>query len=88
MYQTKTFKSKDGLLITADLYKVKDAKGLMLLCHRSHCNRAEYRETAPFFNELGYSCLAIDQRSGMNIFKKGQRNIDTGKTERASYGLP
>ncbi|PKL34805.1 MAG: hypothetical protein CVV45_01230 [Spirochaetae bacterium HGW-Spirochaetae-10] len=49
MYQTKTFKSKDGLLITGDLYKVKDAKGLMLLCHRSHCNRAEYREAAARF---------------------------------------
>ncbi len=62
------FKSKDGLLITADLYEISESKGMILLCHRSHCNRAEYRETAPKFNKLGYSCLAIDQRSGMKIF--------------------
>lgn len=62
------FKSKDGLLITADYYRVDNPKGFILLCHRSHCNRAEYRKTAPRFNELGYSCLAIDQRSGMNVF--------------------
>jgi len=58
-----TFKSTDGLLMTADYYQVKAHKGIILLCHRSHCNRAEYRETAPKLNALGYSCLAIDQRS-------------------------
>lgn len=86
MYQTKTFKSKDGLLITGDLHKVKDAKGLILLCHRSHCNRAEYRETAPFFNELGYSCLAIDQRSGMNIFKEVNQTSTLAKQKGLSTG--
>lgn len=67
-YKTICFKSKDGLLITADLYSVQNPKGLILLCHRSHCNRSEYRETAPKLNLLGYTCLAIDQRSEMNIF--------------------
>lgn len=67
-YTTIQFESKDGLIITADLYKVKNIKGFILLCHRSHCNRGEYRETAPKLNRLGYSCLAIDQRSGMKIF--------------------
>ena len=62
------FKSLDGLTITADYYPLKKPKGLILLCHRSHCNRGEYRETAPKFNDLGFSCLAIDQRSGMKIF--------------------
>ena len=67
-YKKINFKSKDGLKITADYYEIKNPKGFMLLCHRSHCNRAEYRETAPKFNKLGYSCLAIDQRSGMKVF--------------------
>ena len=67
-FETLQFSSKDGLLITADSYSVKHSKGLILLCHRSHCNRGEYRETAPKLNKLGFSCLAIDQRSGMNIF--------------------
>ncbi len=67
-YNTIQFPSKDGLLITADIYEVTNHKGYILLCHRSHCNRAEYRETAPKLNALGYSCLAIDQRSGMKVF--------------------
>ncbi len=80
------FESRDELLITADYYPAESHKGLMLLCHRSHCNRAEYRETAPKLNRLGYSCLAIDQRSGMKVFgavnetknRAKQLNLPTG----------
>ncbi len=61
------FKSKDGLLIRADYYPVEKAKGFIVLCHRSHFHRGEYREIAPKLNKLGFSCLAIDQRSGMNV---------------------
>lgn len=78
------FNSKDGLKITADLYEVNKAKGFILLCHRSHCNRAEYRETAPRLNELGYSCLAIDQRSGMKVFGETNETKDRAKAK----GLP
>src|SRR5664279_4496348 len=67
-YKTICFKSRDGLSITADLYLVENAKGFVLLCHRSHCNRGELRETVPKLGTFGFSCLAIDQRSGMNIF--------------------
>lgn len=62
------FNSKDGLLMTADYYPIANPKALILLCHRSHCNRGEYRETAPKLNALGFSALAIDQRSGMKVF--------------------
>lgn len=67
-FEARQFKSNDGLLISADFYPAAHAKDLILLCHRSHCNRGEYRETAPKLNGLGYACLAIDQRSGMKIF--------------------
>ena len=70
--------------MTADYYPVKNAKGFMLLCHRSHCNRGEYRETAPKFNKLGFSCLAIDQRSGMKIFKVTNETKNLAKEK----GLP
>lgn len=80
------FKSKDGLLITADLYEVNNSKGMILLCHRSHCNRAEYRETAPKFNKLGYSCLAIDQRSGMKVFGESNETKDRAKAQKLPTG--
>jgi len=80
------FQSKDGLLITADYYEVKNSKGFILLCHRSHCNRAEYRETAPKFNKLGYSCLAIDQRSGMKVFGASNETKDRAKAQKLPTG--
>ncbi len=79
-----TFESKDGLLITADYYKLDNPKGFILLCHRSHCNRAEYREIAPKLNALGYSCLAIDQRSGMAVFGE----VNETKSRAKEKGLP
>ena len=84
MMKKLTFKSKDGLLITADYYKIINHKGLIVLCHRSHSNRAEYRETAPKFNKLGYSCLAIDQRSGMKVFGETNETKNRAKEQ----GLP
>src|SRR5688572_27952913 len=65
--KTVQFPSRDGLLITANYYDVEDPTGRILLCHRSHFNRGEYKEIAPRLNTLGYSCLAIDQRSGMKV---------------------
>lgn len=80
------FKSKDGLLITADYYKAENHKGFIVLCHRSHCNRAEYRETAPKFNQLGYSCLAIDQRSGMKVFGEENETKNRAKEQKLPTG--
>lgn len=67
-FETIRFASRDGLPITADLYLAQNPRGLIVLCHRSHCNRGEYRETAPRLSRLGFTCLAIDQRSGMRVF--------------------
>ena len=63
-FKTINFPSKDGLSITADLYLIKEAKDIILLCHQAGFSRGEYVETAKRLNKLGYSCLAIDQRSG------------------------
>ena len=62
-----TFPSEDGLTITAKLYEVKGSNNIMLLCHQARFSKGEYKETAPKFNKLGYTCLAIDQRSGDSI---------------------
>ena len=78
------FNSLDGLKITADYYKIAKPKGFFVLCHRSHCNRAEYRETAPKLNALGYSCLAIDQRSGMKVWGE----INETKNRAKEMNLP
>lgn len=58
------FPSLDGLTITADSYEILPGERYVLLCHQAGFSRGEYKETAARFNELGYNCLAIDQRSG------------------------
>ena len=59
-----TFPSKDGLLITADVYKIDDKPISILLCHQAGFSRGEYKDTALKLNKMGFSVMAIDQRSG------------------------
>jgi alpha-beta hydrolase superfamily lysophospholipase len=81
-----SFPSSDGLDITADLYEVAGPRGFLLLCHRSHSNRAEYRQTAPRLGELGFSCLAIDQRSGMRVFGEVNKTKERAKAAGLATG--
>lgn len=65
--QTVTFKSKDGLIITADLYTSSTQNPYIILLHQAGYSRGEYREISPKLANLGYNCLALDQRSGSEI---------------------
>ena len=62
--KTITFPSKDNLTITADLYTTMKAKDFIVLCHQAGFSRGEYINTAKILQKMGYSALAIDQRSG------------------------
>jgi pimeloyl-ACP methyl ester carboxylesterase len=66
--ETITFDAKDGLAVTGDLYLTDDLSApFVLLCHQAGYSRGEYLEIAPKLNQLGYNCLAIDQRSGRGV---------------------
>lgn len=65
--KTIQFYAKDSVLITADTYFLKDVPPTVLLCHQAGYSRGEYLETAKKLNALGFSCLAIDQRSGKEV---------------------
>jgi len=65
--QTVTFEAKDGLTITADLYVSSTKNPYIILLHQAGYSRGEYREIAPKLVNLGYNCLAIDQRSGEEV---------------------
>ncbi len=65
--KTLTFYAKDSVKITADAYFMKNVKPTVLLCHQAGYSRGEYIETAKKINALGFSCLAIDQRSGNEV---------------------
>ena len=62
------FKAGDGVNITADLYLTSDTDApFILLFHQAGYSRGEYKEIAPKLNQLGFNCLAIDQRSGNEV---------------------
>ncbi len=66
--KTITFKAKDGLEVTADLYLTKDEKApMIILFHQAEWSRGEYKEIAPKLNKLGFNCMAVDQRSGETV---------------------
>ena len=65
--ETIEYSAKDGLEITADLYEAPESDTFILLFHQAGWSRGEYKETAPKLNTLGYSCLAVDQRSGDEV---------------------
>lgn len=69
---TIEFPSEDGLIITADLYQIDTKSPWIILHHQAGFSRGEYLEIAPRLNELGYNCLAADQRSGDEV--NGVRN--------------
>ena len=68
-FRTIQFDSADGVKITADLYMSDDdhSKPFIVLCHQAGWSRGEYREIAPKLNQLGFNCMAIDQRSGDEV---------------------
>lgn len=60
-----SFQSLDGLEITADLYKSSHANStVIILFHQARSSRGEYRNIAPRLVKMGYTTLAVDQRSG------------------------
>ena len=65
--ETITFYAIDSVQITADTYFIDNPKGMILLCHQAGFSRGEYLETAKKLNDLGFSCMAIDQRSGKGV---------------------
>ena len=64
---TITFYAKDSVHITADTYFIKGIEPTILLCHQAGFSRGEYITTAKKLNKLGFSCMAIDQRSGKEV---------------------
>lgn len=75
------FTAADGLLISGNLYEVGLEQPVILLCHQANTNRIEYADIAPKLNELGYNCLAIDQRFGGDL--AGKPNLTAQRAQAA-----
>jgi alpha-beta hydrolase superfamily lysophospholipase len=84
--ESVTFHAADGLPVSADLHSVPKARAFLVLCHRSHFHRGEYVEIAPRLAQLGYDCLAIDQRSGMNVLGRVNETCARAKERKLATG--
>ena len=84
--ETVSFKSNDGVKVTADLYMTsKTDAPFIILYHQAGYSRGEYREIAPKLNELGFNCLAVDQRSGKEVNGViNQTNIEAKKLNKTT----
>ncbi len=84
------FAASDGVQIFADYYSAGDkAKPLILLFHQAGSNRAEYAPIAPRLAALGFNALAIDQRSGGDLWGRGNETVRRlGKSTSFAATLP
>lgn len=62
------FTSKDGILITADLYETENEESdYIILLHQAGYSRGEFKEIGSKLIKLGYNCLALDLRIGDEV---------------------
>jgi len=86
--KTITFEAKDGLKVTADLYESNKAGSpFIILFHQAGWSRGEYREIAPKLNDLGFNCLAVDQRSGNTVNGVDNETSKTASSEGLETGM-
>lgn len=67
-----TFKADDGITIYGRYYRAASPHALIVLFHQAHSSKDEYKTIAPRLVAAGYSALAIDQRSGGNLYGPNQ----------------
>ncbi len=67
-FKTLTFRAKDGVTVTADLYMPHPSSApFIVLFHQAESSRGEYRTIAPRLNEMGFNTMAVDLRSGASF---------------------
>ena len=65
LFQENTeFASKDDLPMFARLTAVDSPPPVMVLCHQAGSSKDEYKEISTRLAKMGWSSLALDQRSG------------------------
>ena len=71
-----TFRSKDGVVVHADLYAREGRpRGAVLLFHQLGGNAGEYQDIAPRLAAQGFDALAVDQRLGGSMFGIANRTM-------------
>jgi len=84
--------AEDGVAVRGDLYaqgdEEKKTAPIVLLFHQAGASRAEYDEIAPRLNRLGFTALAIDQRSGGSRWGDNETVRKAGESTSYLSALP
>jgi dienelactone hydrolase len=72
-----TVTAPDGVTVYADLYAHEGtvARGAILLFHQAGSNAQEYATIAPRLAAMGFDAVAVDQRSGGQMFSGTNRTV-------------
>lgn len=75
-----SIKAADGVVVYGDLYEGprRDKGPVVLLFHQAGSSAAEYEPIAPRLVQAGFSCLAVDQRSGGDMFGRNRTVQENG----------
>lgn len=66
----------DGVKIYARSYPAQNAHApVLLLFHQAGSGKSEYAPIAPRLVELGFNVLAVDQRSGGDLYEPGNETV-------------
>lgn len=61
-------RASDGVMVYGALYRAANPRATILLFHQAGSSKDEYRTIAPRLAAAGFDALAIDQRSGGDLF--------------------
>ena len=67
-----TLESSDKTKVAAYLSKAKDPQGIILLFHQAGSSAQEYTPIVPTLNGMGWDTLAVDLRSGGDLYGSNQ----------------
>ena len=71
-----TLRAADGVAVYAAAYGPREGREpVILLFHQAGSSKSEYAPIAPRLVALGYRALAIDQRSGGDLYAPGNRTV-------------
>jgi len=75
-------KAADGVAVYGSYSEPADARAIILLFHQAGSGQGEYLTIAPRLNAQGFATLAIDQRSGGDMFGGNWTATKLGKGDR------
>ena len=78
------FRTRDMVTVYGRYYRSPSKpKGVILLFHQAGSNKAEYGTIAPRLARAGYDAVAIDQRSGGDMFGAKNETVDALRQSRS-----